>query len=128
MVNLLYKDEVYGIIGAAMEVHKELGPGFLEAVYQEALQIEFDIQNIPYLSQPKIEIYYKNHKLKKYYVPDFLVFEHIVIEIKSIKMITRIEEAQIINSIKSCKKELGLLINFGELSMNWKRYIYTDKY
>jgi len=76
----------------------------------------------------KIEIYYKNHKLKKYYVPDFLVFEHIVIEIKSMKTITRIEEAQIINSIKSCKKELGLLINFGELSLNWKRYIYTDKY
>lgn len=100
-----------------MEVHKELGPGFLEAVYQEALQIEFDIQNIPYLSQQKIEIYYKNHKLKKYYVPDFLVFEHIVIEIKSMKTITRIEEAQIINSIKSCKKELGLLINFGELSL-----------
>ncbi|MBW2106728.1 MAG: GxxExxY protein [Deltaproteobacteria bacterium] len=126
MEKLLYKEEVYKIVGAAIEVHKELGPGFLEAVYQEALQIEFDIQNIPCISQPKIEIYYKDRKLEKYYVPDFLAFDNIVIEIKSINTLGRIEEVQIINSIKSCRKELGLLINFGELSLNWKRYIYNS--
>ena len=107
-------------------MHKKLGPGFLEAVYQEALQIEFDIQNIPCVSQPKIEIHYKDRKLEKYYVPDFLAFDNIVIEIKSINTLGRIEEAQIINSIKSCRKELGILINFGELSLNWKRYIYNS--
>ncbi len=125
MEKLLYKEEVYKIVGAAIEVHKELGPGFLEAVYQEALQIEFDIQNIPCVSQPKIDLYYKNNRLEKYYVPDFLTYDNIVIEIKSLKAIGRIEEAQIINSIKSCRKKLGLLVNFGELSLNWKRYIYN---
>lgn len=100
-MELLYKEEVYKIIGAAIEVHKELGPGFLEAVYQEALQIEFDIQNIPCVSQPKIDLYYKNNKLEKYYVPDFLAYDNIVIEIKSLKAIGRIEEAQII--IDTCR-------------------------
>ena len=125
-MELLYKEEVYKIVGAAIEVHKELGPGFLEAVYQEALHIEFDIKTIPHICQPKIDIYYKDRKLEKYYVPDFLAFGNIVIEIKSLKTIGRIEEAQIINSIKSCRKKLGLLINFGELSLNWKRYIYNS--
>ncbi len=125
-MNLLYKNEVYKIIGAAMEVHRELGPGFLEAVYQEALHIEFDIKTIPHMCQPKIDIYYKDRKLEKYYVPDFLAYNNIVIEIKSLKALGRIEEAQIINSIKACRKKLGLLINFSEPSLNWKRYIYDS--
>ncbi|MEA2086473.1 MAG: GxxExxY protein [Candidatus Caldatribacteriota bacterium] len=124
MEELLYKDEVYNIVGAAMEVHRELGPGLLEAVYQEALEIEFSSQRIPYVSQPKIEIYYKNRKLKKYYEPDLIACNKIVIEIKAQKALGNIEEAQLFNTIKCCRKELGLLMNFGELSLRWKRFIF----
>ena len=120
---LLYKDEVYKIVGAAMNVHIELGPGFLEPVYHEALEIEFTYLKIPYISKPKIQIFYRNRKLKKYYEPDFLVYDKIVLEIKAIKMLTFVDEAQIINTIKSCKLNLGVLMNFGEPSLKWKRYI-----
>ena len=123
MNELLHKDEVFEIVGAAMSVHKEMGPGFLEAVYQEALEIEFNNRRISYTSQPEIEIFYKKRKLKKYYQPDFLVNNQIVIEIKAMKAIGNIEEAQIINSLKCCNKGLGLLINFGEVSLKWKRYV-----
>ena len=123
MAKLLFKEEVYKIIGACMNVHKELGRGFLEAVYHEALIIEFTIQKIPFVSQPKIPIYYRNKKLKKYYEPDFLLYDSIVLEIKAIKLLTVNDEAQVINTIKCCKKDLGLLVNFGELSLKWKRYI-----
>ena len=125
MKKLLYKNEVFEIVGAAINVHKELGPGFLEAVYQEALEIEFEDSNMPYISQPEIGIYFKKRKLKKYYQPDFLVQDEIVIEIKAIKVLGNIEEAQLINALKCCNKKLGLLINFGETSLKWKRYIYN---
>jgi GxxExxY protein len=109
------------VIGAAMEVHRELGPGHLEAVYQEALEIEFDLQEIPYVSKPTVEIGYKGRRLKKHYVPDFLVFGEVVVEIKSQSALGRIDDAQIINSLKCCKKRVGLLVNFGVSSLKWKR-------
>ena len=113
------------IIGAAMEVHHQMGPGHLEAVYQECLEIEFELQNIPFISKPKLSLYYKKRKLKKHYVPDFIVFGDIVLEIKAQKMLTKDDEAQIINSIKSSHHEIGLLINFGEPSLKFRRFIYT---
>lgn len=113
------------IIGAAMEVHNEMGPGHLEAVYQECLEIEFELQNIPFKSKPKLSLYYKTRKLKKYYIPDFIVFGVIVVEIKAQKMLTKDDEAQIINSLKSSHHEIGLLINFGEPSLKFRRFIYT---
>ncbi len=113
------------IIGAAMEVHNEMGPGHLEAVYQECLEIEFALQNIPFQSKPKLSLYYKTRKLKGYYVPDFIVFGDIVVEIKAQKMLTKDDEAQIINSLKSSHHEIGLLINFGEPSLKFRRFIYT---
>jgi GxxExxY protein len=85
------------IIGAAMEVHNEMGPGHLEAVYQECLEIEFELQNISFISKPKLSLYYKKRKLKKFYVPDFIVFKEIVVEIKAQKMLTKDDEAQLIN-------------------------------
>ena len=105
-----------------MEVHKVLGCGFLEAVYQEALAIEFKIRNIPFDDFPKIKIYYKEYKLEKYYVPDFLCYDKIIVEIKAIRQCTPNEEAQIINSLKSSKMRVGVLINFGEPSLYWQRY------
>jgi GxxExxY protein len=113
------------IIGAAMEVHNEMGPGHLEAVYQECLEIEFELQNIPFISKPNLSLYYKTRKLKKFYVPDFIVFGDLVLEIKAQKMFTQDDEAQIINSLKSSRHEIGLLINFGEPSLKFRRFIYT---
>jgi GxxExxY protein len=114
----------HAIIGAAMENHKEMGPGFLEAVYHECLEIEFQIRNIPYISKPRLKLYYKNKQLEKYYEPDFLVYSKIVVEIKAEKCLTKIDEAQIINSLKGSKKKVGLLINFGESSLKFKRFVY----
>lgn len=127
MVELLFKDEVFKIIGAAMEVHRILGPGFLEAVYQEALAIEFKLREIPFIEKPKLEIDFKDYILKTYYVPDFLCYNEIMVEIKAMSQCGPNEDAQIFNAIKSAKKKVGVLINFGELSLFWKRFAYTKK-
>ena len=124
---LLFKDEVYRIVGAAMEVSNQLGCGFLEAVYQEALEIEFDERQIPYMPQKRIEISYKGHVLKKEYIADFLCHNQIVIEIKAIKAITGIEEAQILNYLKATNLPLGLIVNFGTPQLEWKRYANTKR-
>ena len=113
------------IIGVAMEVHKEMGPGFLEAVYHECLEIEFGLRNIPFISKPRLSLYFKHIKLKKHYEPDFVVFEQIVLEIKAQKTLTQIDEAQIINCLKASRHEIGLLINFGETSLKFRRFIFN---
>jgi len=114
----------YKIIGAAMEVHKELGCGFLEPVYQEALEREFSIQQIPFKSQPVIEISYKGRPLNKKYQPDFICFEEIILEIKAISNLSGLEEAQLINYLKATGLRVGLLINFGAKSLEYKRLVY----
>lgn len=125
--DLLYKDEVYSIIGAAFEVHRVLGSGFLEPVYQEALAFEFSNKKIPYQQQKELEIYYKEHRLTKKYIADFVIFEKIICEIKSEIHLTVIDEAQVINYLKATGFQLGLLINFGSKQMEWKRYINTKR-
>ena len=113
------------IIGAAMKVHNQMGPGHLEAVYQECLEIEFELQSMLFISNPTLSLYYKTRKLNKFYVPDFIVLGDIVVEIKAQKMLSNDDESQIINSLKSSHHEIGLLINFGEPSLKFKRFIYT---
>ena len=127
MAELLFKDEVYRIIGAAMEVHRVFGPGFLEAVYQEALAIEFRLRGIPFVEKPQLHLDFKGHPLKTFYVPDFLCYDEVVVEIKAISQCGPREEAQIFNAIKVARKVVGVLINFGELSLYWKRFAYTKK-
>jgi len=122
---LIYKDEVYHIVGAAMNVSRELGCGFLEAVYQEALEMEFADCNVPFEQQKRIIISYKNRMLKREYVADFLCYNKIIVEIKAIKSITGIEEAQLLNYLKATELPLGLIINFGHPKMEWKRYANT---
>ena len=124
---LLLKDEVYQIVGAAMEVSNQLGCGFLEAVYQEALGFELVERQIPHEQQKRIEIYYKDRVLNKEYIADFLCHDRIVVEIKAIKAITGIEEAQILNYLKATNLPLGLIINFGAPRLEWKRYVNTLK-
>ena len=115
--------KTYAVIGASMEVHRTIGPGHLEAVYQESLEIEFESRNIAFVSQPKVPVYYKRHKLRSYYVPDFVVFSAVIVEIKSQSRLTEVDEAQLLNSLKCCNMKTGLLINFGEASLTWKRFV-----
>ena len=125
MAELIYKDEVFKIVGAAMEVHRVLGPGFLEAVYQEALAIEFRSRNVPFVEFQKLQIDFKGIILKKYYVPDFLCYDTIIVEIKSIQKCSKEDEAQIINALNAAKKIVGVLINFGEPSLFHRRFVNT---
>ena len=120
-MELLHKEETYKIIGAAMEAHRTLGCGFLEAVYQEALAIEFDKQNIPYIQEKKLEIQYKDQTLSKYYEADFICYDKIIVETKAIKELSGIDEAQVFNYLKATGLKIGLLINFGAESLETKR-------
>ena len=110
-----------------MEVHKELGCGFLEPVYQEALAREFSTQEIPYKSQAIVEITYKGKPLNKKYQPDYICYEEIIIEIKAISALSGTEEAQLINYLKATGLKVGLLINFGNKSLEYKRLVYGFK-
>jgi len=120
--DLLYSNLTREIIGAAMEVHSNLGPGFLESVYEEALAIEFDLRKVSYERQKGIDVFYKE-LLAKQFVCDFLVGEKVLVELKALKAITGVEEAQILNYLKATGLEVGLLINFGEQSLKYKRLV-----
>ena len=114
----------YRIIGAALEVHKVLGCGFLEAVYQEALGKEFTSQGITFKSQPTVEILYKGKPLDKSYQPDYICYGEVIVEIKAISGLSGTEEAQLINYLKATGLKVGLLINFGSKSLEYKRLVY----
>ena len=124
---MIYKKETFDIVGAAMDVHRTLGCGFLESVYQEALEIELTFRSIPHVSQQPIEIWYKNQYLTKYFIADLVCYNEIIVELKAVSEITSIHEAQIINYLKATKKELGIIINFGTDSLEYKRYLNTSK-
>ena len=124
--DLLYYDLTKPIIGAAIEVHKILGCGFLESVYEEALAIEFDLNKIPFERQKNVDIFYKN-KLAKYFTCDFLVYNKIIVELKAIRKTTDIETAQLLNYLKAGDLELGLLFNFGSESLEFRRIINTNQ-
>ena len=107
-----------------MEVHRDLGCGFLEAVYQEALEIEFQKQGIPYEKEKLLTIYYKGIKLKKRYSADFVCYDKIIVELKALSDLTTQNEAQVLNYLKTTKLKLGLLINFGSKSLQYKRLVF----
>ena len=123
MVNLVYKEESYKIIGACMEVYKTLGCGFLEAVYQEALAIELKRQGIPFQQEKELNIAYKGIELDKKYYADFVCYGKIILETKAVKEICDNYRAQIINYLKATKMKLGLLVNFGEPSLKYERFV-----
>jgi GxxExxY protein len=101
MTELLLKEEVYSIVGAAMEVHTALGSGFLEPVYQEAMEIESTSRNLPFVSQKVLTIHYKDHILKKEYVPDLIYFDQIIVELKALDCLSGKEESQLLNYLKA---------------------------
>jgi GxxExxY protein len=123
--DLYLKEECYKIIGAAFETHKILGAGFLESVYQEAFETELSNRDIPFISQPELKINYKDHLLTKTFKADLLIYDKIIVEIKAINSLTKIEDAQVINYLKATKLNLGILINFGTPKMEWKRLVCT---
>jgi len=123
MNNLIYKEESYKIIGACMEVHRKLGPGFLEAVYQEALEIEFKNQGIPYEREKELKLYFKGIELRKRYNADFVCYGKIILETKAAKELCDNYRAQTISYLKTTKMKLGLLVNFGKPSLKYERFV-----
>lgn len=118
------KDEVFAVIGAAIEVHKHFGSGFLEAVYQEALEMELAERGIPFEAPKELSISYKGRPLKKTYVADTVCYDQIIVELKAMSQLTAREEAQIINYLKITGLRVGLLINFHSYGkLEWKRFV-----
>ena len=116
--------EGYSLIGAAFEVHKELGGGLSEELYQESLEIELGLRGIPFSSKNELEVYYKGQCLRKKYIPDLLVCREIVTELKAVKILDSSHEQQIMNYMHITKKAVGYLINFGpNESVEWRRFI-----
>lgn len=112
-MEILYKDESYQIVGAAMKVYNALGCGFLEAVYQEALAIQFKVEGIPFEAEKEVSIFYAGIELKQAYRPDFICYDDIIIELKAVSSLESSHRAQLYNYLKATKCKLGLLINFG---------------
>jgi GxxExxY protein len=123
MVNILYKEESYKIVGACMNVHKKLGPGFLESVYSEALEIEFQRADIPYEKEKKLPVLYEGKPLKKYFRADYICYDSVIIELKATKYSVDADIKQTLNNIKATNHKLGILINFGTPSLTYKRVI-----
>jgi len=124
MTEILLKDEVYAIVGAAIEVHRDLGSGFLEAVYQEALEIELTKRSIPFESQKALPIFYKGEKLAKEYVADLICLGQIVVELKAADRLSGKDEAQALNYLKATGLRVCLLINLGSHGkLEWKRLV-----
>jgi GxxExxY protein len=115
--------DTYAIIGTAMFVHRELGCGFLEAVYQEALEKEFQIRQIPYKREMEIPVFYRGQRLKTFYKADFVCYENIIVELKALSNITGIEEAKVINYLKATGMHKALLFNFGTIQLQYKRLV-----
>jgi GxxExxY protein len=116
--------KTYAIIGAAMEIHNQLGHGFLEAVYQDAAVIEFPLKQIPFEREVSLPVKYKNIILPKHYRADFVCFSEIIVEFKALSRLSNVEEAQLLNYLKATGLKRGLLINFGAPSLQYKRLVW----
>jgi GxxExxY protein len=124
MSNLLYEDLTYKIIGAAKEVYKELGPGYLESVYEDALCYELDLLTILYQRQAELDINYKDIVFERKFRADILIENKVLVENKAIKQITNQDEAQLINYLKTTRLRIGLLFNFGGDKFEMLRRVY----
>ena len=124
MTQLILKEEAFQIIGKCMEVHNNLGHGFLEIVYKDALEYEFKKAGIPYQREKEYKVIYKDIILPHKFYADFVVFNSIILEVKGVSAITDEFTAQCINYLKVSGNKLALLVNFGELRLNYKRIIY----
>lgn len=122
-----YEEQTSKILNACMEVHNELGNGFLEPVYQEALEEEFKLQQIPYEREKLLPVMYKGKKLTKEYFADFVCYGNIIVELKAVVNLVKAHKAQVLNYLKAANSDVGLLINFGENSLKWERITRFEK-
>lgn len=122
-MDLIYPEEAYKIVGVAMQVHRELGCGFLEPVYQEALEILLKKEGIPYEREKRLPIYFMGELLNKEYFADFVCFDKIIVELKAVSQLTPVHEAQVLNYLKASECKLGLLLNFGQASLVHRRIV-----
>lgn len=128
MGKLIYEQESYEIIGACFEVYKDKGCGFLEDVYQECLEIELGLRGTPFQSQAGLDLFYKGRKLRKAYVPDFVCFGKIIVEVKAVRELCDEHRAQALNYLKATGHKLGLLVNFGHHPLlEYERLVLTPK-
>ena len=128
MSDLLFPKESYDIIGAAIEIHKQLGCGFTEPVYQEALAVELRLRNIPFEREKVFTVVYKGIELDKDFRPDFVCYNKIIVELKAVSQFAEEHYAQVYNYLKATGMQLGLLINFGKASLEYKRLPATRKF
>jgi GxxExxY protein len=124
MTELIYKEEFYKIIGICMEVHRNLGRGFLEILYKDALEYEFNKNNIPFEREKEYEIPYKETILRHKYYSDFVVFDKIILEVKAVNGIIDEFIKQTINYLRVSENKLGIIVNFGEDSLKYKRLVF----
>ena len=115
--------QTYAIIGAAMEVHNQLGSGFLEAVYQEALLLELAARGIPASREVELPVTYKGQRLATHYRADFICFQRVIVEVKALNQLTGVETSQVLNYLKATGLKVALLINFGAESLEYKRFV-----
>jgi GxxExxY protein len=127
-MELICKEEAYQVLGAAMAVHRELGSGFSENVYQDALEIEFQERGIPYEREVPIHALYHGQELKSEFVPDFVCYESVIVELKAVKELDDIFRSQAINYMKVANMDLSLLINFRSQSLQYERFPNYDKF
>ena len=125
MEKVIYKEESYQIIGRCMEVHSHLGAGFLEIVYKDALELEFQKANIPYEREKMYEVQYKGIILPHLFYADFVVYDKIILEVKGVSGIADEFIAQAVNYLKVSSNQLALLVNFGEPKLNYKRIVLS---
>jgi GxxExxY protein len=124
MAEIVYKEESFAIIGACFEVYKQKGCGFTEAVYQECLAIEFELQAIPFVPQPILQLDYKGRALTQTFRPDFICYSKIVVELKALPFLLDTNKAQVMNYLNATEFLLALLVNFGHYPrLEWERYV-----
>lgn len=122
-----FSEEGYALMGAAFEVHSQLGGGLLEEIYQESLQLELGMRGIPFVRKQELAVFYKGIELKKRYIPDLMVFGEIVVELKAVSSLIPEHEAQLINYMRITRKAVGYLINFAPTKkLEWKRFVLSE--
>lgn len=114
----------YAVIGAAMEVHRQLGAGFLEAVYQECMELELASRGVPHTRQVELAIHYKGQKLQTFYRADLICYDSLLVELKALSALGSQEESQLLNYLKATGFKTGLLLNFGTKSLEHKRMVF----
>ena len=126
MVDIVYKEESYQLVGACMEVYNEKGFGFHEAVYQECLELELGFQTILFDSQRELLLEYKGHRLEHTYIPDLICLDKIVVELKAVSVLAGEHRGQVLNYLRATGMKLGLLVNFGNpKKLEWERIVLT---